>query len=1099
MICSNCQFENSAESIYCSYCGVPLARNRLQEPSDAAGFHGERRQLTALFCDIVGSTEIAAALDPEEYHEVIRAFAGRCREVVERFGGYVAELHGDGALVFFGYPRSSGDEAERAIRAGLGIIEAFPDRAIVGDQKLSVRIGIATGIMAITANVPKGPAIVGDAVNLAARLQSLGEANTVLVSESTKRIAGSFFEFLDLGLLPLKGFPRPLPVWRVTGVKNMPNRFDALRRSTLVDFVNRAEESALLAKSWKRARDGSGQVVTICGESGIGKSRLIKQARGALGERIPAMQCFCSPYHMTTALHPLIEYMTRAANFQTEDTAAGRRQALERMLAQIGGGYEAWLPWLANLLSLSDEAVPDSVTPQQRKQNTLKAVLWSLSEWAKKAPFVIVLEDAHWIDPTSSELMEMIVEHIRTLPILMIASFRPPFRRSWMDAAHVTSIALDRLGRLDASALVADVAGRNIFSPEWIEQIVDKSDGIPLFAEELTKMLLSSDAASDRSLHRAPASSLASSELPTTLRDLLMARLDQFASAKQVAQVAAVIGREFSYDVLSSIGGLSNETLQSSIDQLTEAGLISAYDAAAPGRFAFKHVMVRDAAYESLLKRDRRELHAKVAAVLERKHAAQPDMGPELLAHHYTQAGLTEQALSYWAAAARRALLRSANAEAIGHTEKALEILAALPESRERHRQELIFRFLAGGANWAYKGYGSKEVEKTFSRALELAAEIGDPAQTIHALRGLFGCYYVRAEHERAQKQAERVINLAGESQDRGDLMVGHMMLGSILFWRGEFKAARHGLETAISLYDVAAQRAKMLSMQIDPGANAHMHLGVTLWMLGFPDKALQTSNDAVAIARQMGQPFALAQALFYDCMVKWWRGEIAAAEAIVAELREVATEYEIKFLSATVPLLEGGLFIAAGQSELGLQRIRQASTAFQAQQANLGKPLMMAAMATGCFRAGTVGEAMNLLATGISAAETSGEHQWLAELYRLKGEFLASQRNPRLADAEACVREAIDIAVQQGALSLELRAAMTLSRMAKAKGEAKKAADILMPVFSRLQEGFDTADLREARGLLQELGITPDIRREQGARAGKANIRAAAERRNRH
>jgi predicted ATPase/class 3 adenylate cyclase len=1093
MICSNCHSENSSESIYCSYCGVLLAQSASQIAPDAGGFHGERRQLTALFCDIVGSTEIAAALDPEEYHEVIRAFAGRCREVVERYGGYVAELHGDGALIFFGYPRSYGDEAERAIRAGLGIVDAFPDRAIVGNQKLSVRIGIATGIMAITADVPKGPAIVGDAVNLASRLQSLGEANTVLVSESTKRLAGSFFELLDLGLLTIKGFPAPLPAWRVTGVKNIPSRFEALRRSTLAEFVGREQELGLVVNGWKRAKDGNGQVVTICGESGIGKSRLIKQARVALGGRIPTVQCFCSPYHMTTALHPLIEYMTRVANFQAEDTVADRRRALQKMIAQIGGSYEVQLPWLENLLSLSDEAIPDSVTPQQRKQSTLKAVLWSLSELAKKAPFVMVVEDAHWIDPTSSELMQMVVEHIRTLPILLIVSSRPPFRRSWMDDAHVASIALDRLGRLDVSALVADVAGRNIFSTEWIERIVDKSDGIPLFAEELTKMVLSSDAASGKSMHRAPASSLASSELPTTLRDLLMARLDQFASAKQVAQVAAVIGREFSYDVLSSIGGLPNEALRSSIDQLTDAGLISAYDAAAPGRFAFKHVMVRDAAYESLLKRDRRELHAKVAAVLERKHTAQSDMVPELLAHHYTQAGLTEQALTYWAAAARRALLRSANAEAIAHTEKALEILAALPESREQQRQELIFRFLAGGAYWAYKGYGSKEVEETFSRALELAAEIGDPAQTIHALRGLFGCYYVRAEHERAQKQAERVINLARESQDRGDLMVGHMMLGSILFWRGKFKAARHELETALSLYDVAAQRAKMLSMQIDPGINAHLHLAGTLWMLGFPDKALQTSNSAVALARQMGQPFALAQALFFDSLVKRWRGEIAAAEAIVAELRAVATEYQITFLGATVPLLEGGLLIAAGQSELGLQRIRQASTAFQAQQANLGKPMMMAVMAIGCFRAGKGEEAMSLLAAGISAAETSGEHQWLAELYRLKGEFLASPRNPRMADAEACVREAIDIAVQQGALSLELRAAMTLCRMAKAKGEAKKAADALVPVFSRFQEGFDTADLREASGLLQELGIVPNIRRGQAARAGQGQYQGSS------
>jgi len=1032
-------------------------------------FHGERRQLTALFCDVVDSTEMAAALDPEEYHDVIRAFAGRCREVVESYGGYVAEMQGDGALVFFGYPRSHGDEAERAVRAGLGVVNTFNDLAIVGDRKIRVRIGIATGVMAINVSPSKKPTIVGDAVNLAARLQTLGEPNTVVISDLTKRLAGRFFEFRDLGTSPLKGFPRPVPAWRVIGVKNVPSRFEALRLSALASFVGRELEMRLIRDSWNRVKDGKGQIVTISGEPGIGKSRLIKQVREHLGEGVLKVQCSCSPYHMTTALHPVVEYVARVAGFDKESTAGGRRKALEALVAGAGSDYESQLPWLASLMSLPDERIPLSVTPQQRRQNTLRAVLWCLNELAKKAPLVLVLEDAHWVDPTSSELMEMIVERIKTLPILLIVSFRQPFRRSWMDDAHVVPIPLERLTRTEALALISDLARKNMLAAELNERIVEKSDGIPLFVEELTKMMLSSDASSDAS----GAGSLASSQLPTTLHDLLMARLDQLAPAKQVAQVAAVIGREFSYDILSIVEGLPEKTLRSSLDQLIEAGLISAQGTTSLSWFTFKHAMVRDAAYEGLLKRDRRQLHAKVASALERKHLTQPDVAPELLAHHYTQAGLTDQALTYWAAAAQRALLRSANAEVIGHTEKALEILAGLPENRERHRQELIFRFLAGGAYWAYKGYGSKEVEDTFTRAQELAAEIGDAAQTVYALRGLFGCYYVRAEPERAQKQAERVIKLARESQDRGDLMVGHMMLGSILFWRAEFKTARQELETAISLYDVAEQRTKMLSMQVDPGINAHMHLGATYWMLGLPDRALRTSDEAVALARQMGQPFALAQALFFNCMVKWWRREIPAAEVAVAELRTVATEYQITFLVATVPLLEGGLLIAAGQADLGLQRIRQAFSEFQAQQASLGKPLMMAVMATGFFRAGMMEEAMTTLARGVGAAETSGELHWMAELHRLKGEFLASLPAPRSADAHACIDQAIDIAVRQGALSLELRAMIALCRISKTRDEKMTAINRVKSVYSRFEEGFDTADLREARDLLEELGIT--------------------------
>jgi class 3 adenylate cyclase/tetratricopeptide (TPR) repeat protein len=1088
MICSNCQFENGAEAIYCSFCGMSLAHDGVRYPADTRGFHGERRQMTALFCDVVGSTEIAAALDPEEYHDVIRAFAGRCREVVERYGAYVAEFHGDGALIFFGYPRAYGDEAERAIRAGLAIVAAFAERPIADNRKLDVRIGIATGVMAITPGVARGPAIVGDAVNLAARLQSLSEAGSVLVSETTKRLAGSFFDFVDLGPLPIKGFAAPLRAWRVAKARETANRFDALRRAALAGFVGRRAEIDLIAERWKRAASGEGQVVIVSGESGIGKSRLIKEARTALGGRILTMRYFCSPYHTTTALYPLIEYLSRAAEFEPHDTAAERRAKLERALADVGQVDETRLRWLLNLLASPDEEERDPVPPQQRKHQTLRAALWSLTEWAKKTPFIIVLEDAQWIDPTSSELMEMLVEHVRTLPILVIISARPPFRRNWMDEPHVSAIGLERLDRGDVSSLVAETARGSDISADWIDKIVDRSDGIPLFAEELTKMLVEADPAGYKSAKPPSARSPATGELPTTLRDLLTARLDQFAPAKQVAQVAAVIGREFSYDVLAAVAGRPGEAVRIDIDQLTDAGLIAAFGGTLPGQFRFRHVMVRDAAYEGLLKRDRRDLHAKVAAALERKYAEQHDLVPELIAHHFTQAGLTEQALTYWAAAARRALSRSANAEAIEHTEQALEILAALPQTRERDRQELGFRFLAGGAYWAYKGYGSEEVEETFSRALELAAEIGDPAQTIYAVRGLFGCYYVRAEHERAQKLAERVLKLASESQDRADLMIGHMMLGSILYWRGEFRTARHELETAIALYDPAAQRAKMLSMQIDPGANAHMHLAVASWMLGFPDKALQASSHAVALARQMNQPFALAQALLNQSFVYWWRGDVTAARAVVAELREVTTEYEIKYLAATVPFLEGGLSIAEGEAEAGLQHVRQAATAFQAQQASLGKPLIMAIMATGYLRSGAADDALNLVAAGISAAEATSEHQWLPELYRLKGECLALQHN-RLADAEACAREALQIAAQQGALSLELRAATSLCRIMRTRREATEGADILASVLSRLQEGLETADAREARALLDEIALVPPLRAEKLTRAGQQAV----------
>jgi class 3 adenylate cyclase/tetratricopeptide (TPR) repeat protein len=1063
MICLNCRTENSERATSCAQCGVPLSRRAID--SGAASFYGERRQLTALFCDIVGSTELAAALDPEEYHEIVRAFAHCCRGVVDRFGGHVKELRGDGALVFFGYPQARGDEPERAMRTALHVIDAIGKLTFPRGHQLRVRIGIATGLMAIDVGADHEPSIVGEALNLAMRLQGLAEPNAIVMSDLTKQLAGNLFVLTDLGLHRVKGYAQPVPAWRVVGPKKLASQFDALHLRGLTNFVGREKEMKLLLRCWDRARQGNGQIVTVSGEAGIGKSRLIKQLRDAVAPEGRMFEYFGSEYHTNTAFHPIIEQVARSSGVGIEESPEARLEALRRMLERIAGDYQVHLPWIAALASLPAKEMPAAVSPEQRKHKTFDAILWWLAAVSQKKPLLLVIEDAHWLDPTSLEVMRVIADRLGTIPVMVILSFRPPFSLA-ADDSRITHIPLAKLKPQEAIAVVESVAGDKALPPGLVEHIVARTGGVPLFVEELTKMVLGSGLAEQGTGRIGAGDAEPWNELPTTLQDSLMARLDQLGPVKRVAQMAAVIGQEFRADTLLAISDLSSDSLQGALSQLLKAELIVADSAAPLARFAFNHALVRDAAYNSLLNRDRRQFHSQVAAALEAQDEAGNPVAPELLAHHYSAAGRPQPALKFWRIATQQALQRSASVEAFHHTETAIKLLQAQPDTPERRRLELDFRLLAGSAAWAVKGFGAGEVEENFTRARELAAEVGDPAQVVIALRGLFGCYYARGELARAYAQAESVVALARENASSGDLMVGHMLCGSIRYWQGRFGDARRELDTALSLYDPAEQEGRLLSSQIDPGVNARLHLGWTLWCQGLPDQAIAVSDEGLEVARFIGQPFSLAMALFWNGAVRLDRGEIDEVEAAVEELSSVTARYQIAYLGDCAIVLRGAALIARGEPGAGVATIQRAFAAFRSQQAGLGLPWAMSLAAAGCLRAGLVKEALEIVAKALGIVQSNGEHQWEAELHRLKGACLAALLNADGEPAEASVRRAIEIARRQGARSLELRAATTLAQMAARRGD-KDVHLLLEGIYSRFTEGFDTADVLAARRLL--------------------------------
>jgi class 3 adenylate cyclase/pimeloyl-ACP methyl ester carboxylesterase len=646
----------------------------------------ERRQLTVLFCDLVGSTTLAARLDPEDMGQVIRTYHGICTQVVERWGGQVAKYMGDGVLAYFGWPQAHEDEAERAVRAGLALTEAVGKVVAPAGKPLAARVGIATGLVMVGELIGQGQSqeqtVVGETPNLAARLQALAVPGSVVISQATRRLVGELFELVDLGPRRLKGFAEPLSVWRVEGEGRAEGRFEALHGEHLTPLIGREHELGMLLQRWDWARDGDGQAVLLSGEPGIGKSRMLRALRERLGdEPHTPISHYCSPHHTASAFYPVIDLLERLARLDRSASPEVQLARLEAVLAGAGQRLDEVMPLFAALLGVPTGAHYPAltVTPEVQKRRTLQALLDELAGLAARQPVLALYEDVHWIDPSTLELLGMVIERIRQLPVLVVITFRPEFQPPWSGHAHVTALTMNRLGRRQGADLVAGVAGDKPLPAAIVEQIVARTDGVPLFVEELTKTVLESDLLTDVGDHYEPSGSLPSLAIPTTLHDSLMARLDRLAPLKEVAQIGAVIGREFSHDLLAAVAPISANQLGDALEQLVTSELVFRRGAPPDAIYTFKHALVQDAAYQSLLRSKRQQLHARIAQVLEERFPEITARQPEWLAHHYTEALLGGRASSYWLEAARRAKAAYALREASTHLDKCLEVMASAP------------------------------------------------------------------------------------------------------------------------------------------------------------------------------------------------------------------------------------------------------------------------------------------------------------------------------------------------------------------------------------------------------------------------------------
>ena len=917
----------------------------------------ERRQLTILVCDLAGSTAPLAGLDPEDMRGMIHPYWQCCRSVIRRWDGHVAKCTGARVLVYFGWPRAHESDAERAVHAGLELVEAV-GRLTASGAPLAARVGIATGLVMIGDLIGQGAAkeeaVLGETPNLAARVQTLAEPGTVVVGQSTRDLLGGLFEYRDLGLQRLKGFDEPLRCWRVTAERVAEGRFEAVRGARLPPLVGREEEIDLLLRGWQQARDGEGQVVLLSGEPGIGKSRIALGLVEALAdEPLIRLRYQCSQFHSRSALHPVLQQMARAAGIEDTDPAELKLAKLEAVLRLGTGQVAEAVLLLAPLLSIpiAGRGPPPQLSAERRRQRTGRILLEQLLGLAAQQPLLMIVEDAQWVDPSTSELMGLTIERIRNLPVLLLVTFRSDFAPPWQ-GRNVTALSLAGLTRRQVLAMIHWIAGARALPAEIIEQIVDRTDGVPLFVEELTKTVLELGllvAAGDRYELAGPRPSLG---IPATLRDLLMARLDRLGAVRQVAEIGAVIGREFSYGLLEALAPLAGPDLEATLDQLVAAELIHQHGLPPHASYRFKHALVQEVAYDSLLTGRRQQLHAAVAQALQ-----QPVPGsrkePEIIAHHLTEAGLLEPAVGYWHEAGRRAAERSASKEAIDHLHHALDLLRLQADNRERRVRELALLNTLGPVLLAAKGFADRTVEETYRRGRELCQEVGDAAQLVTVLRGLWAFHLVRAEVEASRAVATQLMSLAEREHSTAYEVEAHRPLGQSLFYVGAFAAARRHCARTIALYDPEAHGGHVLTYGSDLRIVSMSYEAWALWFLGHPDQSSRRGEEALILARRLGHPFTLAQTLADTMYLYPLRREVGRAREAAEATIACADEYGFPYWWSIGEIHLGWALAMGGAGEPALDRMQAGFAAYRRTGATLALPWFLGMFARRSGRPG--------------------------------------------------------------------------------------------------------------------------------------------------
>ncbi|HTU55005.1 MAG TPA: AAA family ATPase [Acetobacteraceae bacterium] len=1046
------------------------------EPRDEA----ERRQVTVMFADLVGSTALSVQMDPEDLREIISAYQQCVADTVRRFGGFVARYVGDGVLVYFGYPQAHEDDADRAVRAALALIAA------VGELKTTIlpqiRIGIATGLVVVGHLIPSGESeergMVGETPNLAARLQGIAEPNSVIIDQNTRRLLGDLFNLQDVGTRDIKGIAGPVHAWAVLQASSVASRFEALHATGLPPLVGREEEAALLLRRWESATRGQGQVVLLSGEAGIGKSRLTATLIELLTQHPHTrLRYFCSPQHTDSALYPVIDQIGRAAGLAHADTPREKLDKLDALLKQSATSRED-AALIAETLSLPNDGRHPvlELTPQQRRERTLDAFIAQMDALSRARPVLMVFEDAHWADPTSLELFGRAVGEIASRRVLLVVTFRPDSELPWVGRPHVTTLTLGRLAHREIDAIIDQLIGSDALPARIRQDLIERSDGIPLFVEEMTKAVLEagSAGAAERTLAAAPSPSLA---VPATLHASLMARLDRLGPAKELAQIGAAIGREFSHALLAAVVLRPEVELRPLLDRLINAGLLFRQSAPPYATYLFKHALVRDAAYSTLLREPRRALHARIAETLETQFPEIGENQPELLARHWTEAGQIAKASGLWGKAGLRSTQRSALVEAAEQLRRALDQIATLPSTPELRREEIRLQVALITPLLHVSGYATPETRAAVDRArvlIEQAQALGepleDPSLLFSVLYASWVANLVAFNGDVMRDLALQFLALADKQRSTGPLMVGHRLMGLSLLHTGDIPGARTHLDQAMTLYDAVEHRPLAMRFGQDVGAASLLWKATALWLLGYPEAALADCQQALGLAREIGHSATLVYVLNFSTWIYIHRGNYSEASALVDELMELKDQTGSLYWGAWGMMERGCILTLTGKASDAVQMIGSGVAALRSTRTTMWMPVWLSYLARASAETGQLDAVTSYMSEALAAVHTTKESWYEAELNRIAGEVTLLLPGPDVAKAESYFRRALAVARKHQARSWELRAAMSMARLWAHQGRRQQARKLLAPVQSWFTEGFDTLDLKQAKALLDEL-----------------------------
>jgi class 3 adenylate cyclase len=1047
------------------------------QPYEAPAPHGgERRQLTVMFCDLVGSTALSEKLDPEELRSLLHAYRTLCGDLIARYDGFVARYVGDGILTYFGWPMAHEDDAERALRAALEIVQTV-ERAS-STETLSVRIGIATGPVVVGEAAGVGDQArlaIGSTPNLAARLQALATADQVVIATSTRRLVGNAFELSDLGEQDLKGIAEPIHAWRVERALVTESRFDASHGvGPMTPLVGRDEELDLLLRRWSQAKDGEGQVVLLSGEAGIGKSRILSALRGRLeAQDVQALRFQCSPYYVNSAFWPIIDNFERALRFTRDETADSKLDKLEALIVTHCGQPLADVRFVASILSIPYEQRYGALqmTPQKFKDETLRTLVDVTEAAARKQPSVLLFEDAHWVDPTTLGVLDLLINRVKTVPLLVVLTHRPEFQSRWSEQGHVGALNLSKLTRAQSVAIVSALAGGKALPAALMAQILTRTDGVPLFVEELTKAILESGELKERGTSYDYDGSTRTVTIPATLRDSLMARLDRFMPVKEIAQIGAAIGREFSYELIAAVAPVPQAQLDDALLRLGESGLAFRRGTPPDAIYTFKHALVQDAAYDSLLKSRRQELHAKIARVIEQRFPHIKAAEPELLAHHLTAAGLAEAAIPLWEAAGGLGLKRLTLAEAISHLGRGLELATAQPSSCQRDASELGLRTLLGSAWSALKGWTAPEVWEILHPALALAKSLRRHDALLPIFWGLTMNIFTKGRVPEALPWVEEMLELGDTMIITDLLLTGHELACVCYNWLGELTKVQLHADRVADLYDDEEHYHLADILNQDPKTFAYIFASISTWISGYPDRAMRLSDEKDAHARRRGHPLDLGWALVNGAHEYDYRCTHDDLRKRAEQCERLGRENNLAILWALLaPISYGQALIREGKVAEAISQLEASIASWEASGGKVRSPTTNMLLAEGMAVTGDLDNALHLIGELIAQAEDPGLQERLhyAEILRLQGWVLSLKGD--LEGAEQNFLASLAWARRQKAKSWELRTSTSLARLWQSQDKCQDAYELLAPVYGWFTEGFDTRDLQDAKSLLAEL-----------------------------